>query len=587
MVKEFSEAVLVHAAADREAATIIQKQFEDNGFRVWLVVPEDEQAAGFASRLLTQPHCRYVVLLLTSRLLRDEFFQSSFSTDFVQLLQAQLVVLPILYEDCPVPEPLEPLQYLDLRNSTQRDLRAIVDAMLSHEREPRESATQSFWRQEGLSPHTLGQTTRRLIQAINNTDPLYLGMDLGGTKAYVSLMLPSSERVFDRKFTTEGHNNVASLVHFIKDCLHQAIDGIATVTGRDRDDVIGRVRAIGIAFPGPCDFRTGRVFHAPNLGVSDLPLAQVVMEEFGVPVYLDNDVNLGLLGETWNGVAIEYRNVVAVIIGTGIGGGILIGGSLYRGAHNVAGEIGHVVVDVQSDAQCGCGRNGCFEALASRRAMARDIQARKAQRGQTGLAWQEKNLGSNEIAYYYRNRDPETLAVVNKAAEVCGSVVCSLVRILNPEMIVFSGGLVLQLGEPFMSIVRSSASTCMQGLSAVGSDSVIIALGEHDNPMLVGACRLASASTSSSGSEDVDPIATAVADIDEADVEVLRSIGDASIPIPISHDPASDFYVKRMKRLRRVGLIETDQGRPFSESESVRLTPVGRRVLRGRSDVRE
>jgi glucokinase len=157
------------------------------------------------------------------------------------------------------------------------------------------------------------------------------------------------------------------------------------------------------------------VLDASNFRIRDFPLAQRIQDTFDIPTSVDNDVNLGALGEAWKGAARGYANIVGIMIGTGIGGGIVINGEIYRGQNKTAGEIGHMVLDLNSEIRCGCGQDGCFEALASRQAMARDLEARKRKHGSTDMIWDKKNLLSNEIAHYYKRGDADAVAVVDKA----------------------------------------------------------------------------------------------------------------------------------------------------------------------------
>jgi glucokinase len=126
------------------------------------------------------------------------------------------------------------------------------------------------------------------------------------------------------------------------------------------------VQAIGICAPGPLNSETGVIFNPPNLpGWRDVPLAQMAAEKFGVPVTLENDCNAAALAEARCGAGRGLAIVFYAAIGTGIGSGIVIDGNLYRGAHDAAGEAGHVTVDFRSPVTCTCGAPGCIEALAS------------------------------------------------------------------------------------------------------------------------------------------------------------------------------------------------------------------------------
>jgi glucokinase len=228
-----------------------------------------------------------------------------------------------------------------------------------------------------------------------------------------------AQQLYARRFATESHDNPDGLLRFIRQCVRGPLDRIHELTGLKPQQVESRIKAIGIAFPGPTDFEKGVVLDASNFRIRNFPLVERLRDTFDIPTYMDNDVNLGVLGEAWKGAARGYDNIVGIMIGTGIGGGLIINGEIYRGQNRTAGEIGHMMLDRDSEIQCGCKQYGCFEALASRKAMARDLHRRKAARGLTDRLWAENNLLSNQIAHYYKTGDLDALAVVNGAAEFC------------------------------------------------------------------------------------------------------------------------------------------------------------------------
>ncbi|TFH06092.1 MAG: ROK family protein [Spirochaetales bacterium] len=191
-----------------------------------------------------------------------------------------------------------------------------------------------------------------------------IGFDMGGTKMLAS--------VFDRKFqqiasaktrTPPGAGNdeiFAVIVTIIQEALTKA--------KRKSSEII----AVGIAVPGPIDRDNGRIIALTNVGVKDFALRDKLQSEIGIPVFLENDVNAGTFGEYVAGAAAGSTNVVGVFPGTGVGGGLIIGGKLYRGRGGQAGEIGHLTVMVGGP-MCGCGKYGCLEAVASKTAIAKDL----------------------------------------------------------------------------------------------------------------------------------------------------------------------------------------------------------------------
>jgi predicted NBD/HSP70 family sugar kinase len=322
------------------------------------------------------------------------------------------------------------------------------------------------------------------------------------------------------------------------------------------------------------------VLDAPNFRIKDFPLADRLQRTFQIETLVENDVNLAALGEAWKGAAKGFRSVLGIMIGTGIGGGMLMDGRLYRGKNKTAGEIGHMVVDFDSDKECGCGQYGCFEALASRRSMARDIADRKRSQGLGDILWNETDLGSTEIAKYYKDGDSDVVAVVTQAAEICGKAVFSALNLLNPDIIVFNGGFVRQLGEVFMEPVRAEAAVCMRAVYSVGENSIPIKLGSLRYPVLVGACKVAVSSRDGAGGRRKEDIITAIVEgLDDHDWAILQEIYRYGRPAAISGHPSGEVHKDRLRKLRNRGLIQTIENLSLRKSESVSLTKLGTMVV--------
>ncbi len=185
-----------------------------------------------------------------------------------------------------------------------------------------------------------------------------IGVDVGGTKIAAARVEPDGS--LSRRFRAdtradEGPDGV----------IERICQGIEQVMGEEK------VEGIGIACPGPLDARTGVVLSPPNLpGWDRIPLKDRLEERFGVPVRVENDANAAAWGEYLLGAGRGADPMVYITVSTGIGGGIVLDGRLYRGADTFAGEIGHTIVD-PGGAPCSCGRRGCLEALASGTAIAR------------------------------------------------------------------------------------------------------------------------------------------------------------------------------------------------------------------------
>jgi glucokinase len=271
-------------------------------------------------------------------------------------------------------------------------------------------------------------------------------------------------------------------------------DAVAEAGARMKD-----VRAIGIGAPGPLNPKTGVILHAPNLGPTwnDLPITTLLSERLGCPVYLGNDVDMGAVGEHALGAGRGYRNLVAIFVGTGIGGGLILNGRLYRGARYTAGEVGHMVL-LADGPLCGCGKHGCAEALASRTAIEREIRARIAAGREslvpTIMAEQEREvMSSSVIATALEKGDTVVQEVMAQAQYYMGLLVANVVNLLDPQVIVLGGGVVERLDERYIEPVREVAEQYY--LNQQDKNEIhIVATKLHDYAGVLGAAMMASQS---------------------------------------------------------------------------------------------
>ena len=170
-----------------------------------------------------------------------------------------------------------------------------------------------------------------------------VGVDLGGTNIVAGALAEDGSDVLAlRSEPTRPDQGADAVVDRIVRMIDTVIAETIAQTGAKRDDMIG----VGVGAPGPLDRERGIVVTTPNLGWTNFPLRDVISERSRLPVRIDNDANCATLGEWWLGAASGADNVIGMTIGTGIGGGVIIGGRLYHGASDVAGEIGHATIDI-------------------------------------------------------------------------------------------------------------------------------------------------------------------------------------------------------------------------------------------------
>ncbi len=221
----------------------------------------------------------------------------------------------------------------------------------------------------------------------------------------------------------------------------------------------GRPERLGVAVPGPLSVRDGVVFQPPNLhGWGEVPLRAMLVERLGCPVVLENDANAAALGEWWKGAGQGSRHMVYVTVSTGVGGGLILDGTLYRGASDVAGEIGHVMVDPAGPV-CPCGRVGHLEGISAGPAIVRWVEGR-LQEGEPSTLRGQQPLTAERVAAAAQNGDRLALEAFQRAGRYLGWAVGGLLNLLNPEVVVVGGGVARAgavLFEPMLEAARATA----------------------------------------------------------------------------------------------------------------------------------
>ena len=212
----------------------------------------------------------------------------------------------------------------------------------------------------------------------------------------------------------------------------------------------------------------------------------MLAERLGWPVVLENDANAAAMGEMWLGAARGCLHVVSVTLGTGVGGGIVLGGKVWRGAHGSAGEIGHTTVDPFSGLKCKCGNTGCLELFASATAIVRMARESLAQFPQATLS--AEGLTAEKVYDAGRQGDELALSVFKRAGKYLGIGLASLMSVLDPEIIVINGGVVNGWDLFAPDMYQEVAERAFQATA----QQVKIARAEcGDNAGLLGAARLA------------------------------------------------------------------------------------------------
>ena len=298
--------------------------------------------------------------------------------------------------------------------------------------------------------------------------PPYLGLDLGGSKVLALVATADGQVLGEALLPTPASEGPARVVQVMMQAAQQA----TASAGVDP----GTLGGAGVAAAGAIDRRRGVVVHSPQLaGLNNVPLVQMLQDHLRLPTVMDNDANLAALGEHLYGVGQGVDNLLFITLSTGIGGGIIIGGRLYRGGQGFAGEIGHISVLAGGPR----GRSsvaGALEALASGSALAGEV-SRRLREGEPSLLQEHaKAHGADSVTAElvfeaYHQGDELARKVVTQAVVYLGAGLTSLVNVLDPELLIIGGGLANQW-EPYIApaveIMRAEAMAGMgRGLRVV------------------------------------------------------------------------------------------------------------------------
>ena len=267
-------------------------------------------------------------------------------------------------------------------------------------------------------------------------------------------------------------------------------------------DLVGKLRAdgaalelhgAGVGVPGPVSFRDGVPVAPPIMpGWNQFPVRSVLSQHLGCPVLVDNDVNIMALGEMHAGLARTVDDLMFVKVGTGVGCGIVVNGSVYRGASGSAGDIGHIRIDDEGPV-CTCGNVGCLEAHFSGAALARDaLEAARA--GRSALLTERLaaagSLDAADVAAAAAAGDPVSVDLVRAGGQRLGLLLAGLVSFFNPAMVVLGGEVSAGLGHPLLAEIRSVVYRRSLPLATGNLPIVLSELGPQAG--VVGAARMIS-----------------------------------------------------------------------------------------------
>lgn len=309
------------------------------------------------------------------------------------------------------------------------------------------------------------------------------GIDVGGSKTYVAIAPAGGKIVGSSRQETPRKGSFDAIVQAIGDCFDRAVRQ-AGLTSRD-------IESVGVGVPGPVDEK-GRVSVMPNLKLANVNVESAVSTVLGKRTHVENDVNLATLAEYHLGAGRGLKSLYGIVPGTGVGGGYVIEGKIVKGKNNTAGEIGHMVVQLDGP-QCSCGQKGCLEAFVSRIGLLRELQEAKEMGEKSKLLDPAKDsfrsVGAVALKSAWDQGDAVTRRLLTRQAQILGVAVANVVSLTGVEGIVIGGGVYEKLGETLLPMVADSASKHAVGDGMAG---VRLALSElKGQAVALGAIRIA------------------------------------------------------------------------------------------------
>jgi glucokinase len=308
-----------------------------------------------------------------------------------------------------------------------------------------------------------------------------VGLDMGGTNIRCAAVSTAGEVILTERGPSNASLKAAAVAENIAEQLNHLLD-----TARRRG--LGSPRAIGVAVPGPLNVYSGTVMQAPHVAAwRAYPLRRKLEALTGRRVAVENDANAWALGEYWRGAARGRRDVVLLTLGTGVGGGLIVGGQLVHGRSGMAGELGHVTVDADGP-RCDCGSHGCLESYASASGLRGLVEQRLGLSPGAALPAEitdsEGNFSVRGLSGQARRGDRLALEAFATAGHYLGIAIASFLNAFNPELVVIGGGVAGAM--PYMRKTMD-AQVRERAFKAIASQAKIVRAALGSQGGMVGA----------------------------------------------------------------------------------------------------
>lgn len=309
----------------------------------------------------------------------------------------------------------------------------------------------------------------------------YIGIDVGGTNIKAGLVLESGAIISRAQTPTLGERAAEEITFDI--CR------LAKKVAEEAGVPFSEIHSMGIGLPSACSEETGYVHYSANINLSQFPLREAVQKEIPLPVHLANDANCAALGEYYM-LPEKAEDMVFITLGTGVGGGLILGGRLYAGFNGIAGEVGHIIIRHGGE-ECGCGRRGCWEAYASVTALIRQTRRFAEENPDSAIARQymghpEKISGKTAFDFA-RAGDPDGQKIVDRWIRYVADGIVDMINIFQPKILLI-GGAISKEGDTLLTPIRQIAEAEMYKGGVPGTEIRMAALGNDAG--LIGAAFL-------------------------------------------------------------------------------------------------
>ncbi|RFA32815.1 glucokinase [Virgibacillus dokdonensis] len=307
-------------------------------------------------------------------------------------------------------------------------------------------------------------------------EQIIIGMDIGGTTAKLGLISNDGVIISKWEIPTNTNDGGKHIVDDIWNSVRQKLKHLHY----NEEQVLG----IGVGAPGFIEDETGFIYEAVNIGWKNYPLGELLSNQSKLPVFVENDANVAALGENWRGAGNEVANLIAVTLGTGVGGGIIANGRVVNGEAGIGGEIGHIIMDTHG-AECNCGRKGCLETIASATGIVRQAFELAENLPDSKLAKHVNIKGTitaKDVFQLANEGDVEAKQIVAHTTDILGLAIANMSVTISPAKVLIGGG-VSKAGQPLLTAIAEAFKryalpkvyqSCELKFAQLGNDAGII-----------------------------------------------------------------------------------------------------------------